>query len=351
VTLLAVGVAPLSAAEPTASLGSASGTVAVTFANGSSVQPAGPGTALGPGDRIATVGKGSAAIDLPGVGRVELGADTAVVIRELRTEGGQTRISIELVQGAIVNQLAPTSDVRLDYRAVDPSGRAVAHATGTASFGVGRDENGNVTVACVSCGRGAVTFPGDRSGLSSGQAATVTARGDLIDWSFVGSVYDALAEGADAEEDGGKTPSGNRLPPGQRTGSRDDRRHDEVDDDPGQNTANVAAPALLLSPTTTPTPTITPTATATRMPSQAEATIANFVYLPDPIQIRVGDSIRWTNLDNVPDGHTVTARDLSFTSPVLNQGNTYVRTFTQPGTIEYFCEPHPFMTAFIDVQP
>ena len=86
------------------------------------------------------------------------------------------------------------------------------------------------------------------------------------------------------------------------------------------------------------------------VPAQ-EATISSFVFLPDPIQIRVGQSVRWTNLDNVPDGHTVTASDLSFTSPVLGQGDTYVRTFTQPGTILYFCEPHPFMTAFIEVQP
>jgi plastocyanin len=349
--LLVLAVAPLSAAEPTAQLGTVSGTVAVTFANGSALQPAGAGTRLGPGDRISTVGKGAATIELPGVGHVTLAADTTVIIRELLTDGGVTRVTVELVQGMIVNQLTPGGDVRLDVRAVDPSGQAAAHATGAASFGVGRDENGNVTVACTSCGRGTVTFPTERSGLTSGHAATLTGRGDVIDWSFGGSVYDALAEGAAADEDGGDTPSGQRLPPGQRTGSRDDRRTRQEDDDPGQNDAGIATPTPVASVTATPTPTVTPTATATRVPSQAEATIANFIYLPDPIQIRVGDSIRWTNLDNVPDGHTVTARDLSFTSPVLHQGDTYVRTFTRAGTYEYFCEPHPFMTAFIDVQP
>jgi plastocyanin len=351
--LLVLAVAPLSAAEPTAQLGTVSGTVAVTFGNGSALQPAGAGTGLGAGDRISTVGKGSATIELPGVGRIELASETTVIIRELRTDGGATRVTVELVQGMVVNQLTPDGAARLDFRAVDPSGLAVARATGAASFGMGRDENGNVTVACTNCGRGTLTFPTDGSVLSSGQAASLTGRGDLVDWSFGGSVYDALAEGADADEDGGDTPSGQRLPPGQRTGSRDDRRTQQEDDDPGQNDARVATPTPTPASgaTATPTPTASPTATATRVPSQAQATISNFVYLPDPIQIRVGDSIRWTNLDDVPDGHTVTARDLSFTSPVLRQGDTYTRTFTQAGTYEYFCEPHPFMTGFIDVQP
>jgi plastocyanin len=351
--LLVLAVAPLSAAEPTARIGTVSGTVAVTFANGSALQPAGAGTSLGPGDRISTVGKSTATIELPGVGRIELGSKTTVIIRELRTDGGAARVTVELVQGMIVNQIALDGTPRLDFRAVDPSGQAVARATGAASFGMGRDENGNVTVACTSCARGAFTFPTDWSDLSSGHAATLTGRGDLVDWSFSGSVYDALAEGADADEDGGDTPSGQRLPSGQRTGSRDDRRTKQEDDDPGQNDARLATPTPtpVSGATATPTPTSTPTATPTRVPSQAQATISNFVYLPDPIQVRVGDSIRWTNLDNVPDGHTVTARDLSFTSPVLQQGETYTRTFTQAGTYEYFCEPHPFMTGFIDVQP
>lgn len=360
VALLVLGVAPLSAAEPTARLSTVSGTVAVTFANGAAVQPAGSGTGLGAGDRIATVGKSAATVELPGIGRIELGADTTVIVRDLRTEGGMIRIAVELVQGTILSQLPPSGDVRLDFRAVDPSGEATVRATGGASFGVARDANGNVTVACTTCPGGTVTFPTGRSDLTSGQATTLTPSGDLIDWSFSGSVYDALAEGAGVEDDGGDTPAGNRLPPGQRTGSRDDRRdEDDEDDDPGQNTFNpgtptpTLVPSATVTPTTpgTPPPTATPTATATRVPALVEATIANFVYLPDPIQVRVGDTVRWTNLDNVPDGHTVTARNLSFTSPVLQQGDTYVRTFTQVGTFEYFCEPHPFMTAFIDVRP
>jgi len=458
---LAFGVAPLFAAEPTAHLGTVSGTVAVTHANGLAVQPAGSGTPLGAGDRIATLGKASAIIDLPGIGQIELGAETTVIIQELRTASGATIITVEVVQGMIVSRLSPAPDTRLDFRVTDPSGQAVARATGSANFGVGRDENGNVTVACSACANGILTFPGDGESIGSGRSRTLTARGDIFDDRFRGSVYDALADGASAGEDGGSTPSGNRLPAGQRTGSRDDRKPAEQDDDdhvnsapgPGlsarivsptrgqvisgstvavrwdvtgytivpaaqattpndlhvhifldidpapyldsgipiplnnpnivhtanpiitfQNVTNgphrvylvlatgnhvSVAPAVTdtvdftvsaSAATITPTPTSLPTATPGGTINQ-QATIANFVYLPDPIQIRVGQTVRWINLDNVPDGHTVTASDLSWTSPVLGVGQQYTRTFNQVGMFTYFCEPHPFMTAFIEVRP
>jgi plastocyanin len=368
--VLTFAVRPLSAAEPTARLGAVSGTVAVSFADGTAVQPAASGADLGPGDRISTVGKGTATIDLPGIGQIELGADTTVILQALRTDAGTTIVTIQMVQGMIVNRLAPAGDARLVYQVVDPTGAATALASGSTTFGVGRDENGNVTVACARCGSGTLSFPASQGDLGSGDARTLTARGDILDFGLHGSVYDALAEGAGADEDGGgKTANGNRLPAGQRTGSRDDRRTSPEDDDPGQNSAGpqptaTPSPTAVVSATATapivpsatatasPTATSSPTPTPTSGPVIAqEATISNFVYLPDPIQIRVGQSVRWTNLDNVESGHTVTADDHSFTSPVLGQGDTYVHTFTQVGTFEYFCEPHPFMTAFIDVQP
>lgn len=457
--ILAFGVAPLLAAEPSAQLGAVSGTVALVHANGSAVQPAGSGASLVPGDRISTVGKSTAVVDLPGIGQIELGANTTIIVHELRTASGATIVTIEIVQGMIVNRLAPNGDTRLDFRIVDPSWQAVARATGAAVFGVGRDENGNATVACSSCGNGGLTFPGEGNRLGSGQVRTLTARGDLFEGSFKGSVYDALADGANAGDDDTSTPSGNLLPAGQRTGSRDDRKPDDQnnDDQPNgpsgplgrinspsdgegingstvtvrwqtigftivpaaqatrphevhvhifldvdptpylgtgvpiplnnPNIVHTANPVVTfqnvpsgthrvylavatgdhvsLNPvvtdavtftvngsvaTVTPTPTITPTATPGGS-VDVDATISNYIYLPDPIQIRVGDTVRWTNLDNVPDNHTVTASDLSWTSPVLPQGGQYTRTFTQVGSFMYFCEPHPAMTGFINVAP
>ncbi len=172
--VLALGVMPLFAAEPTAQLGVVSGTVAVIHANGSAVQPAGAGTSLGPGDRISTVGKSSAIIELPGIGQIELGANTTIIVHELRTASGATVVTIEIVQGMIVNRQAATTDTRLAFRIVDPSGQAVAYATSNAVFGVGRDENGNVPVACSSCAGHPLTFPGDGPVLHQGGQFTRT---------------------------------------------------------------------------------------------------------------------------------------------------------------------------------
>jgi plastocyanin len=331
VTLLAASASlPLLAAEPAARLSAASGTVAVVHADGSSVQPAGPDTALGPGDRVATVGAAAATIAMPGLGQIELGAATTIIVRELRQDGSTTVAVIEVVQGTTVHRLSGTSG-QIDYRVVDPSGQAVARARGNATFGVARDENGNVTAGCDRCADGILTFPTDRESLLSGRARTFTARGDIQDDSLSSGLYDALARGANADDQGGKTADGNRLPAGQRTGSRDKRPRQDNDDDAVNQPLAVAA-------TPTPTPTVI----------SAFATIANFVFLPDPIVVKAGQTVQWTNLD--PDVHTVTADNLSFTSQRLNQGDTFTMTFAQPGTYTYFCEPHPFMHGAVQVQ-
>jgi len=327
VLLLASASVPLLAAEPTARLGTVSGTVAVVRADGSAIQPAGQDTAIGPGDRIGTVGKSAATLVLPGIGQVELGAETTLVVRTLHLDGSMPVVMLKVVQGTTVHRLSAGGGA-LDLQVLDPSGQAVAHARGDAVFGLARDENGNVTAGCDRCPSGVLTFPGDRSALSSGRSRTLTARGDVLEDDLGGSLYDALARGASADDQNSTTSSSERLPAGQRTGSRDRRPRQDNDD-----TIAVVAPAATFTPTPIPL---------------LDATIANFVYLPDPIRIRAGQAVRWTNLD--PDVHTVTADDLTFTSPRLNQGETFTRTFLQPGTYQYFCEPHPFMHGTVEVQ-
>lgn len=374
-------------AQATTTLGAVVGTVAVVRADGSAIQPAGPGTPLGPGDRVATVGRASALIRIPGVGEVELGGDTTLIVTDLAvtpsgTGGSTEHVLLELVRGFTLHRLQAPAGTSLEYRVTDPSGRAVLLVRGGAEgtlFGVGRDDNGNVTVACGTCPAGTVAFPTDGATLGSGRARTLTARGDIDDASVRGSLYDALARGESAGDGDGTTPSTARRPAGQRTGSRDDRRRNDNDDDddtPNVSATGTATPtgaassaatvtptgvssgtATPSTPTTTPTPTATTTATATATPSATatptpgvtlQATISNFIFLPDPIRVSVGQVVRWTNLDL--DIHTVTAEDLSWTSPVLGTGESYSRAFTQPGTIRYFCEPHPQMRADIIVE-
>jgi plastocyanin len=71
-----------------------------------------------------------------------------------------------------------------------------------------------------------------------------------------------------------------------------------------------------------------------------EATINVFAYQPDPLRVTAGTPIVWKNIDSgVP--HTVTAKDGSFDSGVMEMGETYSLTLDEPGTYVYICTLHP----------
>jgi len=89
-----------------------------------------------------------------------------------------------------------------------------------------------------------------------------------------------------------------------------------------------------------------------------------FSFAPDTVNIRVGDTVRWTwesDFHSVTSGTSCTA-DGQFCSPdnlncdagILNDtGFVYEFTFTQPGTFQYFCALHCFagMTGVVNVMP
>jgi amicyanin len=77
--------------------------------------------------------------------------------------------------------------------------------------------------------------------------------------------------------------------------------------------------------------------------------IVDFAFSPAALTITVGDSVTWTNLDFVV--HTATSTGGAFDSGDLEQGESYTLTFTEPGTYDYLCTPHPTMTGRIVVVP
>jgi plastocyanin len=77
-------------------------------------------------------------------------------------------------------------------------------------------------------------------------------------------------------------------------------------------------------------------------------TIKDFEFGPKTLTVNAGDTVTWTNQG--PTGHSTTAKNGSWNSGVLAQGKSFSHKFTQPGTYQYFCEPHPFMTATIVVK-
>ena len=75
--------------------------------------------------------------------------------------------------------------------------------------------------------------------------------------------------------------------------------------------------------------------------------ISNFTFGPALLKIRVGQTVTWTNDDDIP--HTVTANDHSFKSKVLDTGEHFSFTFTKVGLVGYFCSLHPHMTGKVMV--
>jgi plastocyanin len=77
--------------------------------------------------------------------------------------------------------------------------------------------------------------------------------------------------------------------------------------------------------------------------------LENMAYQPNPIKIKVGESITWINNDLSI--HTVTEGNPSidsvpangFDSGLISPEETFTHTFDKVGTIEYHCALHPTM--------
>jgi plastocyanin len=84
-------------------------------------------------------------------------------------------------------------------------------------------------------------------------------------------------------------------------------------------------------------------------------------FSPNPINVKVGDTVTWTNKDTVE--HTVTSGtgasdtnkgkefDSGLTGPtaLTTSGKTFSHKFTAAGTIPYFCQLHPAMVGKVIV--
>lgn len=77
--------------------------------------------------------------------------------------------------------------------------------------------------------------------------------------------------------------------------------------------------------------------------------IRDFAYSPNPVEIAVGDTVTWTNQDEVP--HTATGENREvLQSGTISPGSSFSQVFSEAGEFGYFCEFHPNMTGTIVVQ-
>lgn len=77
--------------------------------------------------------------------------------------------------------------------------------------------------------------------------------------------------------------------------------------------------------------------------------ISNFAFQPATVTIQVGDTVTWTNLDGAAHTATDTGPQALFDG-VMDNGESFSYTFTQAGTVNYFCSFHPEMTGTVIVQ-
>ena len=70
-------------------------------------------------------------------------------------------------------------------------------------------------------------------------------------------------------------------------------------------------------------------------------------FTPSRVRVRAGETVVWKNNDQV--AHTVTAEDRSWTSPLIDPGQSYAHKFDVVGTFNIICTPHPFMKAVVEV--
>lgn len=77
-------------------------------------------------------------------------------------------------------------------------------------------------------------------------------------------------------------------------------------------------------------------------------TIDNFTFGPQLIKVKAGDTVTWTNHDDIP--HTVRSATSAFKSSALDTDDKFSFTFAAPGKYDYFCSLHPTMTGSIVVE-
>jgi plastocyanin len=81
-----------------------------------------------------------------------------------------------------------------------------------------------------------------------------------------------------------------------------------------------------------------PAAEAQDAPGLLEASIVDFAFEPETIEVEVGTTVRWTNEGELP--HFVTDRGGTFDTQPILPGRSRRVNFSVPGTYTYFCRIH-----------
>jgi plastocyanin len=86
------------------------------------------------------------------------------------------------------------------------------------------------------------------------------------------------------------------------------------------------------------------------VPGSTLSAMVRFTFEPAELRVPVGQRITWVNCEEAGAPHTSTAIAGEWDSALLQPGEVFTQTFTEPGTFEYFCEIHPFMVGRVVVE-
>jgi plastocyanin len=96
--------------------------------------------------------------------------------------------------------------------------------------------------------------------------------------------------------------------------------------------------------------TVAPSTPMTGAASVAKVSIDNFDFDPKELVVTAGTTVTWVNADDVSHTATSNASPPLFDSKNLHPNDQFSFEFKTPGTYDYFCKPHPYMTGKIIVK-
>ena len=80
----------------------------------------------------------------------------------------------------------------------------------------------------------------------------------------------------------------------------------------------------------------------------AEVRITAMQFSPASITVKAGDIVTWRQEDAVP--HQIRSRDGRVASDRLKRGQSFSKSFDEPGRYEYYCSLHPSMKGTVIVE-
>lgn len=114
--------------------------------------------------------------------------------------------------------------------------------------------------------------------------------------------------------------------------------------------AALLVPAAIACSSSEPgaTTSVSPSASAPAAAATVDMLTSPLAYKPDVVNIKVGETVLWRNVESAP--HSVTSTNDSWKdSGLIVKDGTFTHTFDAAGTFEYKCTAHPTMTGKVVV--